>query len=150
MAIEGADYLAQKLQCLTLFATHYFELTELADELPATSNVHVNAKEHGDTIAFLHTVTEGAANQSFGLQVAKLAGVPENVIQQAKLKLKELETAHHGSHNSVPAETNEKQPSLPLEPTQPNPILEQLKTTDLNNLSPRQALDLLFSWQNKL
>ena len=150
LAWSCADYLAQKLQCLTLFATHYFELTELADELPATSNVHVNAKEHGDTIAFLHTVTEGAANQSFGLQVAKLAGVPENVIQQAKLKLKELETAHHGSHNSVPAETNEKQPSLPLEPTQPNPILEQLKTTDLNNLSPRQALDLLFSWQNKL
>ncbi len=150
LAWSCADYLAQKLQCLTLFATHYFELTELADELPATSNVHVNAKEHGDTIAFLHTVTEGAANQSFGLQVAKLAGVPEHVIQQAKRKLKELETAHDGSHNSVPAETNEKQPSLPLEPAQPNPILEQLKTTDLNNLSPRQALDLLFSWQNKL
>jgi len=145
LAWSCADYLSRQLKCLTLFATHYFELTELAEELPATINVHVDAKEHGDTIAFLHKVSEGAASQSFGLQVAKLAGVPDNVIKSAKQKLTELEYTHHG----VSKAPQQKSMELPLPTAEQNPLLDELEQLDLNDLTPRQALDILYQWQQK-
>ena len=91
LAWACAEYLAIKLQSYTLFATHYFELTQLAEEFSELANVHLDAVEHEEAIRFMHTVQEGAANKSYGLQVAQLAGVPRSVIQQAKRKLAELE-----------------------------------------------------------
>lgn len=91
LAWSSASYLAQSLNSYSLFATHYFEMTQLADEYTNCINVHLSATEHDDKIIFLHNVLEGAASQSYGLQVAKLAGVPESVIQNAKLLLKKLE-----------------------------------------------------------
>lgn len=93
LAWSFVEYLANTTQSLSLFATHYFELTALEQENPIIKNVHINAAEHGDKIIFLHSVKEGPANQSYGLQVAQLAGVPKHVIQQARKKLRKLESA---------------------------------------------------------
>ena len=87
LAWACADYLARHTQAFTLFATHYFELTTLAEEQTAIHNIHLDAMEHGDKIVFLHAVKDGPANQSYGLQVAALAGVPQMVIANAKSKL---------------------------------------------------------------
>lgn len=152
LAWSCADYLSRQLQCLTLFATHYFELTELAEELPATVNVHVDAKEHGETIAFLHKVSPGAASQSFGLQVAKLAGVPDHVINKAKQKLSELEHTHHGALSEPKQTTMELTPppeAMPSQAEKREPLLDELEQLDINDLTPKQALDILFQWQQK-
>ncbi|WP_462170969.1 DNA mismatch repair protein MutS [Pseudoalteromonas xiamenensis] len=147
LAYATADYLASKLSAKTLFATHYFELTELAQLQQGLVNVHLDAVEHGDTIAFKHTVLEGPASKSFGLQVAALAGVPKDVIQTAKRKLALLE-----SHQSViETELNEPrnnmtgtaQSQLSLLPAT-SPVEDKLTSIDPNELTPKQALDLLF------
>ncbi len=91
LAWATADYLARKIQAFTLFATHYFELITLPDECPGVQNVHLDAVEHGDGVVFLHAVKDGPANQSYGLQVAALAGVPRTVIDNARKKLTVLE-----------------------------------------------------------
>lgn len=137
LAYATADYLASKIAAKTLFATHYFELTELAEQQTGLVNVHLDAIEHNDTIAFMHTVLDGAASKSFGLQVAALAGVPKAVIKQAKQKLKMLE-----NHQPVTADTNTQQPSLFI--SEPSEVETQLADIDLDNLSPRQAQDLLY------
>ena len=145
LAWSTAEYLAQKIAAKTLFATHYFELTELADQLSTLANVHLDAIEHQDTIAFKHTVMEGAASKSFGLQVAGLAGVPKPVITRAKQKLALLE-----QHQSV-SESQARNPDS-LQPigqqadlfAQTNPVLDELEAIDPNNLTPRQALDLVY------
>jgi len=137
LAYATADYLASKIAAKTLFATHYFELTELAEQQTGLVNVHLDAIEHNDTIAFMHTVLDGAASKSFGLQVAALAGVPKTVIKQAKQKLKMLE-----NHQPVTADLNTQQPSLFT--NEPSEIETQLAEVDLDNLSPRQAQDLLY------
>lgn len=147
LAWAVAEQLARNIGCLTLFATHYFELTELAEQLPGTVNVHVEAQQHQDHIVFLHRVAEGAASQSFGLQVAKLAGVPGHVISAAKRKLRTLEQ-ESSAQQSLPLEP---QPAAP-QPTEPQAtaLLEQLQDVDVNELSPKQALDLLFEWKKAL
>jgi DNA mismatch repair protein MutS len=93
LAWACAEQLASKIGAYTLFATHYFELTRLPELMSGLANVHLDAVEHGDTIAFMHAVQEGAASRSYGLQVAALAGVPKSVIHQARHKLHELESA---------------------------------------------------------
>ena len=93
-----AHHLAQGIRAFTLFATHYFELTSLADEIATVKNVHLDATEYGDKLIFLHTVNDGPANQSYGIQVAKLAGVPDSVIQRAKQKLQVLENEAYQQH----------------------------------------------------
>ncbi|GAA70359.1 DNA mismatch repair protein MutS [Pseudoalteromonas sp. BSi20439] len=142
LAYATADHLASKIAAKTLFATHYFELTELAEQTPGLVNVHLDAIEHNDTIAFMHTVLDGAASKSFGLQVAALAGVPKAVIAQAKQKLSLLE-----NHQSVTTVTTEQQ-VLPFdsEPqtTQPSELEQQMSAIDPDNLSPRQAHELLY------
>jgi DNA mismatch repair protein MutS len=127
-----------------LFATHYFELTSLAGEAPGVVNVHVEAVEHGDRLVFLHSVKEGPANQSYGLQVAALAGIPKSVTAQARRYLTELERERDAlrSYNSPQGE-------LPLfspapKPIQESPALQALRAADPDSLSPREALDLLF------
>jgi len=105
LAWSFAEYLAQHTQAYTLFATHYFELTQLPERIPSIINVHIDAVEHGDKLVFLHQVKQGAANQSYGLQVAQLAGVPKNIVQKARKKLSELEET--GFDSAQPA-VNEK------------------------------------------
>lgn len=137
LAFATAEYLAIKLRAFTFFATHYFELTTLADDLATICNVHLNAAEHGDQIVFLHALKEGPANRSYGLQVAQLAGVPQAVISQARLKLEELET------DKIPPRSNPTQDNLFSEVK--HPILTALENLNLDNLTPKNALDILYS-----
>ncbi|HEX3914542.1 MAG TPA: DNA mismatch repair protein MutS [Steroidobacteraceae bacterium] len=148
LAWACAAFIATKIRAFTLFATHYFELTSLAGEAPAVANVHVEAVEHGDRLVFLHSVKEGPANQSYGLQVAALAGIPKSVTNQARRYLTELERERDAlrSYSSPQGE-------LPLFAPAPAPVpqpaaasaaLEALRAADPDGLSPRDALELLF------
>lgn len=144
LAWACAEHLASKNRAFTLFATHYFELTSLPDHCPDACNVHIDAIEHGDSIVFLHTVKDGAANQSYGLQVAQLAGVPHSVIQAARRRLKLLE---QGSIR----EQESPQLGLPLETEpEPHPVIELLQQLDPDDLTPRQAHDWLYQLKGKL
>jgi DNA mismatch repair protein MutS len=140
LAWSCAECLANKIKAMTLFATHYFELTSLPDQIQGVENVHLDALEHGDTIAFMHSVQPGAASKSYGLAVASLAGVPKDVIKRAKQKLKELESlaGHVGS-------SNVEGTALPLfSDNEPSPAIEALDQLDPDSLSPKQALEWLY------
>ncbi|MFH7585444.1 DNA mismatch repair protein MutS [Oceanimonas smirnovii] len=139
LAWACADALANRLHAYTLFATHYFELTGLAALWPAVANVHLDAVEHGDTIAFMHAVQEGAASRSYGLQVAALAGVPRPVLTLARQKLAELE-----SGRDAHAPVAEPQGSLPLFDEPEHPALTLLDGLNPDELTPRQALEQLY------
>ncbi|GGZ57680.1 DNA mismatch repair protein MutS [Paraglaciecola chathamensis] len=151
LAWACAEYLATKLQSFTLFATHYFELTGLAEALPELANVHLDAVEHGDTIRFMHAVQDGAANKSYGLQVAQLAGVPKQVVQAAKRKLHELET---GTSVNTSVARSEAQPrAIKAEEKvetqldllgQPSEAEELLYSIQPDDLTPKQALEYLY------
>ncbi|HET8701388.1 MAG TPA: DNA mismatch repair protein MutS [Nitrococcus sp.] len=132
-----AAELAGRLGAFTLFATHYFELTALPERYASVRNVHLDAAEHGAGIVFLHALKAGPANQSYGLQVAALAGIPPAVIAAAQRKLRQLEDKAR-TRLTAPA----IQPHL-FEPI-PNPALERLRELDPDDLTPRQALQLLY------
>ena len=140
LAWASAEWLATKVGAMTLFATHYFELTELPNLLPHLANVHLDAVEHGDEIAFMHAVQEGAASKSYGLAVAALAGVPKSVIKKAKAKLHQLENAAH-QQALEPTQPVEQQLTLLPEPTE---VEEALAGINPDDLTPRQALDELY------
>jgi DNA mismatch repair protein MutS len=146
LAWACAEMLAIKTKAYTLFATHYFELTLLAQEIESLANVHLDAIEHEDNIVFMHSIEEGAASKSFGLQVAQLAGVPKNVINRAKQRLSELEAQKPPS--ILPIESDIFEP-LALS-INDNKALQALERMDVNDLSPRQALDLLFELKSLL
>ena len=137
LAWACAYHLSNTNRSYTLFATHYFEITALPDELRGINNIHIDAVEHGEKIVFLHSVKPGPANQSYGLQVAKLAGVPNSVIKLAKIKLTELENQSVTNH----IESGQ----FELFSNRPHPVIEKLSELDVNNLSPKEALDLLYS-----
>jgi DNA mismatch repair protein MutS len=140
LAWACAAFIARQVRAFTLFATHYFELTSLADEAPGVANVHVEAVEHGDALVFLHSVKNGPANQSYGLQVAALAGIPRSVTAEARRYLTELERERDALHAHV-----SQQPQLSLfAPPASSAVLDKLRELDTDELSPRQALDLLF------
>lgn len=143
LAYATADYLAGKIAAKTLFATHYFELTELAEQQSGLVNVHLDAIEHNDTIAFKHTVMEGAASKSFGLQVAGLAGVPKAVLAMAKRKLALLEQHQSVVESPQTAPASQMQQSLPLV-SEPSEVEQMLAELDPDELSPRAAHDLLY------
>lgn len=137
-----AEQLARNINAFTLFATHYFELTELPELISSVSNVHLSATEYEDDIVFLHSVRAGAASQSYGLQVAKLAGVPSLVLEQARLKLAELENSSQAA------------PQVQLKPAQPDlfeidnsdhPVVEHLEAIHPDELTPRAALELIYT-----
>ena len=146
LAWSCAEMLATQTKAFTLFATHYFELTLLAEQIPALANVHLDAIEHDENIVFMHAIQEGAASKSFGLQVAQLAGVPKPVIKRAKQRLSELEAQQ--SPSMLPADSNIFDQLTLIEES--HPVLDDLKNTDLNNLSPRDALEFLFTLKEKL
>ena len=138
LAWAAAECLAERLGAFTLFATHYFEMTTLAEQQAVVRNIHLDAVEHGERIVFLHTVKDGPANQSYGLQVAALAGVPRAVIDAARGKLEELEreTRRRGD----PADQLQLFPATP----EPGPAETRLQELEPDDITPRQALDLLY------
>lgn len=140
LAWACAENLANRIKAMTLFATHYFELTTLPEKLEGTANIHLDAVEHGDTIAFMHSVQEGAASKSYGLAVAALAGVPKEVIRRAKQKLKELEMLS-GNSGSGHVETSQL---MLLTEAEPSEIELALDKIDPDALTPRQALEQLY------
>jgi DNA mismatch repair protein MutS len=141
LAFAAAHYLAEGLRAFTLFATHYFELTTLPEEVPTVSNVHLGATEHKDRLVFLHTVQPGAASQSYGIQVAQLAGVPRTVILRAKEKLKLLEKQ---SLPVKPTLKNEAQHDLFAAAALNHPVVEVLQQCNPDELSPKEALAFLY------
>jgi DNA mismatch repair protein MutS len=137
-----ARQLLEKNKALTLFATHYFELTRLALEYKHAANVHLDAVEHKDTIVFLHAVEEGPASQSYGLQVAQLAGVPKSVVRNARRYLQMLEEAsltRDGQNDLFVAGKAEPEP-----PPESDALREALDAVSPDELSPREALELLY------
>ncbi len=137
LAWAVANAMADDLGALTLFATHYFELTALPELIDETKNVHLTAREHGDDIIFMYSVDDGPASQSYGLQVARLAGIPPAVIQTARDKLQQLEA------NDVRRELPPSQSDL-FSVAATDELREQLKTLDIDSLSAREALNLLY------
>jgi DNA mismatch repair protein MutS len=140
LAWACAIHLAETNHAFTLFATHFFELTHLAEQNEAISNVHIDAVEYGDRITFLHAVKGGPASQSYGLQVAQLAGVPRSVIAKAKQRLKGLES------QSIPPQLKHPDPQLglALEPTEDSEIVRFVKQIDPDELTPKEALNVLY------
>ncbi|WGE46265.1 DNA mismatch repair protein MutS [Actinobacillus equuli] len=152
LAWACAEWLAKKTQSLTLFATHYFELTSLPSQLKGVANVHLDAREHQDSIVFMHSVQEGAASKSYGLAVAALAGVPKQVIQLAKQRLAHLEEislqtkeAHDNPQGDLlfSADLQEVPQIQPLA-VQQSDVEKALMSIDPDELTPRQALDELY------
>ncbi len=143
LAQACAKHLARHNRSYTLFATHYFELTALAETGSGIANVHLDAVEHGDKLVFMHAVKEGAANRSFGLQVAALAGLPKAVLSDARKTLAVLEK---GSDNKLP----DTSPAALEQPMQfglfqaPSPALDALQQVDPDELTPKQALEALY------
>ncbi|WP_065089402.1 DNA mismatch repair protein MutS [Acidihalobacter prosperus] len=141
LAWACAQHLAEHNRAFTLFATHYFELTTLPEECPGVDNAHTEAVEHGDQVIFLHRLNPGPASQSYGLQVARLAGVPPAVIQRARQRLARLED------QAAAVTENTQQYSLFSAPA-PDPmadaLVRSLRETDPDTLTPRQALDLMY------
>jgi len=144
IAWAAVEYLHAHVRAKTLFATHYFELTELAEQLSGVKNYHVSVKEAGGSVVFLRKVEPGAASRSYGIEVAKLAGLPNEVVVRAREVLAEHESAEHRlTGHLTPG-------SEPLRPTQltiftplSQPVLERLREVDLNRLTPLEALNLL-------
>ncbi len=160
LAWASAEELAA-LGAWTLFATHYFELTSLADDLAKVANVHLSASEQQDHLVFMHKVEAGPASQSYGLQVARLAGVPNKVIKRAQQKLKDLEALEVTKQvpvtetqvtNRQVKESMARQASLPplqadMFAVESHPLVDKFRTLIPDELTPKQALDLLYSFK---
>jgi DNA mismatch repair protein MutS len=131
---------APQLRALTLFATHYHELTALAERLPRLTNFRMEVREEGERVIFLHEVVEGGADRSYGIHVAELAGLPRQVVVRARQVLAELEGQRPLERKAASAQLD-----LPLD----HPVVAELKQLDLERLSPREALDKLFAWQGQ-
>ncbi|HGF7190286.1 TPA: DNA mismatch repair protein MutS [Vibrio cholerae] len=149
LAWASAEWLAKEIGAMTLFATHYFELTELPNVLPHLANVHLDAVEHGDGIAFMHAVQEGAASKSYGLAVAGLAGVPKPVIKNARAKLQQLELLSSQSAETRKPSRVDIANQLSLIP-EPSVVEQALAELDPDELTPRQALDVLYRLKKML
>ena len=150
-----AHHLIENNKSFTLFATHYFELTQLPETYASAANVHLSAVEHKDNIVFLHSVEPGPASQSYGLQVAKLAGVPAPVIRVARKHLAELESHFIPDRNqlnlfSSPLPDNAEQETENTRDSHFMPLIESLDELDPDSLSPRDALDRLYELKKQL
>ncbi|MEM8548969.1 MAG: DNA mismatch repair protein MutS, partial [Pseudomonadota bacterium] len=145
LAFAAAHYIATECAALTLFATHYFELTGLANELPACANVHLDATEHGNKLVFLHKVKAGPADKSYGLQVAALAGVPRAVTRRARKYLAALEATNDSTHAQQTALEFSAAEEEPVLTASQQAALDALDALEPDNLTPREALDRLYA-----
>jgi DNA mismatch repair protein MutS len=144
IAWAAIEYLHARVHAKTLFATHYFELTELAEQLSGVKNYHVSVKETGGGVVFLRKVEPGAADKSYGIEVAKLAGLPNEVVVRAREVLAEHESAEHRlSEHLTPGSQPERPAQLTIFTPLSQPVLEKLREVDLNRLTPLEALNLL-------
>ena len=156
-----AEYLAKRIKCRSFFATHYHELTELADLFPTVSNLNVVVREWKDEIAFIHKIEEGAANKSYGVNVAKLAGIPTKVVERAKQILNGLEKARVSElsstvrrtlrSSSVPKRikvtTPESVVQFSLFGNDDHPVIQELRNLDVENLTEAEALSIIHRWK---
>ena len=140
LALAAAEHLLQKNGSLSLFATHYFELTQLPNQYAAAFNSHLSALEQGHDIVFLHNVQNGAAEKSYGIAVAKLAGLPARALKAAQRQLKQLEQQTADCQLDLFAAPPEEADA----PAAENPVLQQLAAVNPDELTPRQALDVLY------
>ncbi len=153
LAWAVTEFLHDTVRCRTLFATHYHELTELTKTLPHASNWNVAIREQGDEIIFLHKIVEGPADKSYGIHVAKIAGLPRDVIERAQVILEQLEADHIDESGRVkipprPRKSRSRQLSLFIEPD--HPVIEKLKSLDLDQLTPIAALQKLTEFRQEL
>jgi DNA mismatch repair protein MutS len=140
--------LAKRLKAFSLFATHYFEITELAEQLANVNNVHLDAVEHGQDIVFMYHLKDGPANQSYGIQVARLAGLPLQVLDTAEDKLRALELE---ASKSLSGQSHQHSMDFAaLAPAGPSELEKRLKSIDPDELTARQALDLLYELKSTL
>jgi len=145
LAWAAARHIAQRIGAFTLFATHYFELTSLPEEVPACRNVHLDATEHGRELIFLHSVKPGPASQSYGLHVAELAGVPRDVVDRAREYLRRLEKHQQALLPASPqTELRFEREAAPKTTDEQQRVLERLAKLDVDTLTPRAALELLY------
>lgn len=152
LAWSIVEYLHNQIGCRAMFATHYHELTDLADELPGVANLNVAVEEHGGKVVFLHRIVPGAADKSYGIHVAELAGVPREVNRRAAEILTQLETQHHTPNGCVASkvERNGHAFQLTLFEQTDHPLLEEIRKVDVNQLTPLQALGQLQVWKSQL
>ena len=143
IAWAAVEYIHARTRAKTLFATHYFELTELAERLSGVKNYHVSVKETGGGIVFLRKVEPGAADRSYGIEVAKLAGLPHEVIERAREVLAEHESAEQQVTGHLSPGAEPAPPQLTIFTPLSQPVLEKLREVDLNRLTPLEALNLL-------
>ena len=149
LAWAAAVQLAREVRAFTLFSTHYFELTSLPQSCPTMANVHLDATEHQDHVVFLHNIQEGPANRSFGLQVARLAGIPAPVLAAAREKLRELEQGSR--ETAVPARASASPAQVDLfSAAPPHPVVSALEELQPDDLTPRQALEKLYELKAQL
>jgi DNA mismatch repair protein MutS len=160
LAWSIVEHIHEHIGCRTLFATHYHELTDLEEQLPGVRNYNVAVKEWDDQVVFLHEIVPGAADKSYGIHVAQLAGVPRSVNDRAKEVLAWLESQHHEStavrglapstNGRASATTSPTAWQMTLFATEEHPLLDEIRATDLNELTPREAHSLVQEWQSRL
>jgi len=155
LAWSVAEHLHDRIGCRTLFATHYHELTDLAQSLPRVRNLNVAVREWQDEVVFLHKIVEGSADKSYGIHVARLAGVPRSCVERAKDILVQLEEEHLDSEGRAkiarPAQTTRRgNLQLTLFGPADHPLLDDLRQLDANQLTPLDALSLIHQWQEEL
>jgi DNA mismatch repair protein MutS len=151
IAWAAIEYLHARVRAKTLFATHYFELTELAEQLSGVKNYHVSVKETGGGIVFLRKVEPGAADRSYGIEVAKLAGLPHEVTERAREVLAEHESAERQtSEHLTPGAEAPRAAQLTIFTALSQPVVEKLREVDLNRLTPLEALNLLAELKKEL
>lgn len=154
LAWSVVEFLHDRIGCRTLFATHYHELTDLKTTLPRVKNLNVAVREWQDDVVFLHKIVEGAADKSYGIHVARLAGVPREVLERAKQVLAQLEDEHLDDRGrpKMARRRGGRAGDLQLTlfgPTD-HPLLDQLRKTDINALTPMAAMNLIKEWQDDL
>jgi DNA mismatch repair protein MutS len=155
LAWAVVEYLHEHVGCRTLFATHYHELTDLEKSLPGVTNLNVAVREWQEEVIFLHKIVEGAADKSYGIHVARLAGVPREVIERAKEILAQLEEEHLDNAGRAKIARSTKEPrkthlQLTLFGPADHPLLDELRQLNVNNLTPIQALQWIGQWQETL
>ena len=155
LAWSVVEYLHEHVGCRTLFATHYHELTDLEKSLSGVKNLNVAVREWQDEVIFLHKIVDGAADKSYGIHVARLAGVPREVIERSKEILAQLEEEHLDAEGRAKIARPTVEPKkthfqLTLFGPAEHPLLDDLRRLDLNNVTPIQAMQLLQQWQDAL